>query len=73
MERANNRYLYNEQHLTEFKPDITSALTAVRSNRREQDLREDHIRLDYIRRRRERNMQNQPPPQTRKKGLRMGR
>lgn len=53
-ERANNRYLYNEQHLTSFKPHITSALTAIQARRREQDEREQNIRADYFRRREER-------------------
>jgi hypothetical protein len=72
-ERANNRYLYNEQHLTEFKPDITSALTAVRHRRDEQDLNEDHIRQEYLRRRKERAIQQKQTQPKKKRGMRMGR
>lgn len=51
LERANNRYLYNEQHLTEFKPAITTALTVVNTQRRDRDARELHIRDEYQRNR----------------------
>jgi hypothetical protein len=66
LERANNRYLYNEQHLTQFKPAITSALTAVHAQRREQDQREHSIRDAYFRRRAE----QQPSPMNQKRGRR---
>lgn len=54
LERAHNRYLYNEQHLTEFKPAISTALSAVYASRREQDEREQRIRHEYQRQRAER-------------------
>ena len=68
LERANNRYLYNEQHLTEFKPAITTALTAVHTQRREQDNREQHIRDQYQRERLEKNKK-----QTRRKSMGLSR
>jgi len=60
-ERANNRYLYNEQHLTEFKPAITTALKTVHDRRHDQDAREQHIRQDYLRGRAQRLTE---PPNT---------
>jgi hypothetical protein len=51
LERANNRYLYNEQHLTEFKPAISTALKTVHDRRSDQDTREQNIRQDYLRQR----------------------
>lgn len=61
LERANNRYLYNEQHLTEFKPAITTALKTVHDRRHDQDAREQHIRQDYLRGRAQRLTE---PPNT---------
>lgn len=71
LERANNRYLYNEQHLTEFKPAISTALSAVQSQRREQDHREQHIREHYLRLRAEREQAKKKP--TRKKTMGISR
>jgi len=71
LERANNRYLYNEQHLTQFKPAITSALTAVQAQRREQDQRELSIRDEYLRHRAERQPVHQK--RGRKKSMGMSR
>ncbi|MBX9862397.1 MAG: hypothetical protein K2Y42_06545 [Hyphomicrobium sp.] len=71
LERANNRYLYNEQHLTEFKPAISTALRTIQDQRRAQDDREQHIRKDYLQRRadRERQMSNKPPKRKKSLGL----
>lgn len=73
LERANNRYLYNEQHLTQFKPAITSALTAVHAQRREQDQREHSIRDDYLRRRAGQQPSSMNQKRGRKKSMGMSR
>lgn len=69
LERANNRYLYNEQHLTEFKPAISTALSAVQAQRREQDAREQHIRAEYQQRRAERQAIRATPKRKRSLGM----
>jgi hypothetical protein len=73
LERANNRYLYNEQHLTDFKPAISTALSAVHTQRREQDAREQHIRQEYIRQRADRRISAPEKKQKRKKSLGLSR
>jgi len=73
LERANNRYLYNEQHLTEFKPAISTALSAVQAQRREQDAREQSIRHDYLQQRAERQRQTPQKASKRKRSMGMRR
>lgn len=73
LERANNRYLYNEQHLTEFKPAITTALTAMRVNRRQQDLNEDHIRQEYLHQRENRDLNRPETRKSKKRGMGLSR
>ncbi len=73
LERANNRYLYNEQHLTQFKPAISTALKAVQLQREEQDAREQHIRQEYLRQRADRQMNAPEKKQKRKKSLGLSR
>lgn len=73
LERANNRYLYNEQHLTQFKPAISTALSAVNAQRREQDAREQHIRQEYVNQRASRTNETRDNNKKRKQSLRLSR
>lgn len=73
LERANNRYLYNEQHLTEYKPAISTALSAVHAQRRDQDTREQHIRQEYQQQRAERQRLAHSKAPKRKKSMGMSR
>lgn len=72
LERANNRYLYNEQHLTELMPAISTAVSALQGQRQEQDTREQHIRIEYQQMRDQRQA-SRPTTKQRKRSMGISR
>lgn len=78
-ERANQRYLDNEQHLTDHRQHSSTALSAIKQRRHQQEAEEQHIRAEYFRRREQRNQYaeeqrlNSQPDKKRKRRMGMSR